>query len=177
LPHEINLDWADLKRKNIVNYVGSVLDGGYNDVRAELINFSEGCKKDGIEVHAYGGYTPNTDIGFLKRHSNFVSDEKHMQLIMESIYAPQLNSVQQIQMGYVPCRIFKNISYGHFGVTNSKSVNRVFNDRLICNGDTYKLYFEAKEKITSKGIKELMKIVIEDHTYLNRIKNILELFS
>lgn len=177
LPHEIDLNWADIKRKKVVNYVGSVLDGGYNDIRSQLIRFSEGCKKDGIEVHAYGGYTPNSNIGYLKRHSNFVSDERHIQLIQESMYAPQLCSDQQIEMGYVPCRIFKNISYGHFGLTNSESVNRVFNNRLICERDTYKLYNRAKKEITSKETKDLMKIIIEKHTYINRINMILEVFK
>jgi hypothetical protein len=177
LPHEINLDWAGAIRKKIVNYVGSVLDGGYNDVRAQLIRFSEGCKKDGVEVHAYGGYTPGTDIGYLKRHSSFVSDERHIQLIQESMYAPQLCSGQQLEMGYIPCRIFKNISYGHFGLTNSEAVNRVFNNELICDKDTYRLYERAKVEISPKKTKELMKIVIAEHTYVNRISRILECFS
>lgn len=177
LPHEINLEWADLKRNNVVNYVGSVLDGGYNDIRNELLGFAEACIKDGIEVHAYGGYTPNSNVGILKRHSNFVSDEKHQQLIKESIYAPQLNSAEQLEMGYIPCRIFKNISYGHYGVTNSEHVNRIFDNSLVCNKDTYKLYSDAKEKVTPEGTKELMKLVKAEHTYLNRIERILELFS
>lgn len=177
LPHEIDFSWAELHRKKVVNYVGSVLDGGYNDIRSQLINFSEGCKKDGIEVHAYGGYTPGSDIGYLKRHSGFISNERHMDLIKESIYAPQLCSDQQLEMGYVPCRIFKNISYGHFGLTNSKSVNRVFDNQLLCDIDTYQLYCKAKESISVDKIKGLMKIVKEKHTYINRINTILELFK
>jgi hypothetical protein len=177
LPCEIDLGWANIERKNTVNYVGSVLDGGYNDVRSQLIGFSEGCRKDGIEVHAYGGYTPGADIGYLKRHSNFVTNERHIELIKESIYAPQLCSSSQNKMGYIPCRIFKNISYGHVGLTNSKAVNRVFNEALIYDEDTYALYYKAKEKVSPKKAVELMKIVKDKHTYINRINNILELFK
>lgn len=176
LPHEIDVNWVNIKRKKVVNYVGSVLDGGYNDIRSQLIGFSEGCREDGIEVHAYGGYTPNTDIGYLKRHSNFVSNERHLQLVQESIYAPQLCSSQQLEMGYVPCRIFKNISYGHCGLTNSTSVDRVFENRLICDMDTNSLYYRAKKEISAEKTKELMRVVISEHTYLNRINRILECF-
>jgi hypothetical protein len=176
LPNEINFEWANLKRKNIVNYVGSVLDGGYNDVRSQLIGFSEGCRSDGIEVHAYGGYTPGTDIGYLKRHANFITNDQHVELIKESIYAPQLCSIPQVEMGYIPCRIFKNISYGHTGITNSKAVNRVFNECLIYDENTYTLYCKAKEGASPKKAIELMKLVKDKHTYINRINSILELF-
>jgi hypothetical protein len=177
LPNEINFEWANLKRKNVVNFVGSVVDGGWNDVRSQLIGFSEGCYKDGIEVHAYGGYTPNSNIGHLKRHANFITNDQHIDLIKESIYAPQLCGIQQIEMGYIPCRIFKNISYGHMGITNSKAVNRVFNNGLIYDEDTYALYHKAKEGASSEKTIELMKIVKDKHTYLNRIKIILGLFK
>ena len=80
-------------------------------------------------------------------------------------------------MGYIPCRIFKNISYGHMGVTNSEYVNKVFNDQLIFSNDTYQLYHKVKEEITPEKTKELMKLVKEKHTYINRINQILELFK
>jgi hypothetical protein len=176
LPEEICLEWATLSRKNIVNYVGSVLDSGWNDIRRHIVGFSEGCQKDGIEMHAYGGYTPNTSIGFLKRHANFISDERHIELIKESKYAPQFCSDPQIEMGYIPCRIFKNISYGQSGITNSSAVNRIFNNELIYADNGYSLYEKAKTGMSVNKTIELMKLVKEEHTYINRIKNILRCF-
>lgn len=175
LPEEINYDDINIKRKNVVNYVGSVLNSGANDLREELLRFSEGCFRDNIAVCVYGGYSPQSCIGRIMRFSGFISDARHIELIKESLYAPQLNGPVQLEMGYIPCRIFKNISYGHYGVTNSAAVNRIFNDELIYDSDPRILYEKIKSGVSYKKRVELMKLVKEKHTYVNRIEQILKL--
>jgi hypothetical protein len=73
--------------------------------------------------------------------------------------------------------MFKNISYGQFGITNNKRVNDIFGNKLIYNPDSYKLYYEAKERLASMQVTELhalMDEVAKKHTYLNRIDAVIK---
>jgi hypothetical protein len=86
---------------------------------------------------------------------------------------------------YIPCRIFKNISYGNIGVTNNIGVYNLFKNYLI-------IYDEDLEKLMVKYIKymdslndnnnfkkhknEMIKImnhVKKNHTYLSRLENLI----
>ena len=82
--------------------------------------------------------------------------EENVKLIQESILAPAIQTDWQVENGYIPCRIFKNISYGKMGVTNNPTVNKLFNDKIntiyknnLNSGfsrDTTREHSEVKEK-------------------------------
>ena len=101
-----------------------------------------------------------------------------MELIQESIIAPALQSEWQIENKYIPCRIFKNISYGKMGITNSKAVNELFDNKLIYSTNIEELVKQGlefeKNKERFDKIKELMIEVRDNHTYINRINFILD---
>ena len=145
-----------LKNK-VINFVGTVW--WVNE--KELSQFMKACNSDGVEFKHLGG-----------GQNGIISIEDNIKLIRESYMAPAISGSHHLTEGYVPCRIFKNISYGQYGITNSAKVNEVFGNRLIYNPDPYKLYFDAKEKLQSMKISELhdlMDFVAKKHTYLNRI--------
>jgi hypothetical protein len=82
------------------------------------------------------------------------------------------------ECGYIPCRVFKNISYGRLTGTNSENVKKFFGDFVIFNENPSELYHDLikseKEKNT-KLIRESILFVKENHTYKNRIENLLKL--
>ena len=90
--------------------------------------------------------------------------------------APAVQCEWQVVNGYVPCRIFKNISYGKMGMTNNKRVFELFNKKILFDQDIDKLMLSGLE-FESKSIDEknsilipLMEYVRDNHTYLNRVE-------
>jgi hypothetical protein len=160
LPHEIELNKPTTMlslRNPIINWVGTV----WHVNQVELGEFMRACKEDGIAFNHIGG-----------GQRGVVTIEENIKLVRESYMAPAISGSHHLTEGYAPCRIFKNISYGQFGITNSKQVNQIFGEKLIFNPDPYKLYFEAKERLQSIHISDLhslMDEVAQKHTYLNRI--------
>lgn len=166
LPHQINVDDA---RNNPNNkyclWVGTYDESSQFQNGSELRPFFEECKKNGIELKIVNPW------------SNPISFEDNKQLVKMSFLSPSLQGPWQIEKGYIPCRIFKNISYGHLGITNSEMVNKVFEDRLLYDVDPISLFYKCLEKKNDVNhieyIKDLMMFVKQHHTYINRIKNIL----
>lgn len=177
LPEEIDINITLPKDTNIVNYVGTVYSSGYSDVSKDVEDFARGCVEDGISVHVYGGYTPAGNSRNVTNHPGFITDEQHVSLIRKSRYAPQFCGTWQKDTGYIPCRIFKNISYGHYGLTNSKYVNDIFEGELIFDEDGYTLYCKVRSQLPNLNTKGLMQIVKDKHTYINRVHNILNMFK
>lgn len=166
LPHEIQANKpAHIlgKHSKVINYVGTY-NAGHN---ADLINpFRRACEKDGYTFKANGAYT----------NGYVISDERAVELIRESFMAPTIANSYQVRYGYAPCRIFKNISYGQPGVTNSVYSNQLFGNRLICETDTEKLFYRAKDALKRYEIENLywqMDEVAAKHTYINRMNDII----
>jgi ABC-type dipeptide/oligopeptide/nickel transport system ATPase subunit len=79
------------------------------------------CSKHDLEFMLCGGFSNNVDT------------ETNQAYISQSLMAPAIQSEWQVQNGYIPCRIFKNISYGKMGLTNSETVYRLFDRKIIDN--------------------------------------------
>jgi hypothetical protein len=77
------------------------------------------------------------------------------------------------QIGYIACRLFKSISYGHLGITNSKHTFELLDKRVIYNDNESALFYQAIEHIQNVELIRLqMNIVRQKHTYLNRIQDL-----
>lgn len=169
LPHEIEQNKHEAKALNtnsrVVHWVGSIQGGEFSN-ESELHAFASAAESQGLSFKTWGGFS----------HATKVSREENVKLIRESYMAPTIVGAWQRRVGYIPERIFKNISYGHYGVTNSEAINRLFGDKLICNHDTKQLFFDAKErlsKISVGQLYDLMDEVAKKHTYINRIDQLL----
>lgn len=78
------------------------------------------------------------------------------------------------QIGYIPCRLFKNISYGKLGMTNCPRLKELFGDNVILEEDESKMVEAYIEHSKNKDyIKQQMIWVRDHHTYLNRIQDLL----
>jgi hypothetical protein len=164
LPHEIDENINKLKNNQnnqnntrILNFVGTNTD--------EWINVKMFCLVNDIHFTSTGGL-----------YGNKVNSKTHQELIQKSYIAPAVQTTSQVDNGYIPCRIFKNISYGKMGITNNNSVAELFNGNIIFNPDIFKtlelgIEFENYNNEYKKArIIYLMNYVKKKHTYINRIK-------
>jgi hypothetical protein len=166
LPHEINTvkkNARKTKKTNTVHWIGTIgniQDGPFGN--SDIISpFIRACTENHIEFRHHW----RTDI----------SMSINQKLIQESYMAPTLVGRWQLEQGYIPCRIFKNISYGQMGVTNSKTVYELFHGKIVYNEDPYQLFYDAQKYIQEMNIQELyelMDFVRDNHTYLNRIHHL-----
>ena len=165
LPHQIDdniNNINNIKSANEINFVGSM-----TKVWREFSNI---CKGNNIKFNNYGAT-------FSVNSHNNISVEQNIELMKKSIIAPALQDDMQIFYNYIPCRIFKNISYGKMGITNNHVVNELFNNTLIYDSNLIELikkslafnYVPNKNEI----IVNLMKHVRDNHTYINRINTII----
>lgn len=167
LPSQIDInDATNNKLDKYCLWVGTY--GGGNDKfqnESELNPFFEECKKNGI------------DLKIINPWNNPISFEENRTLVKNSFLSPSLQGPWQIENGYIPCRIFKNISYGHLGITNSETVNKVFENRLIYDRDPISLFYKCIHRKNDANhiayLKDLMNFVKQNHTYINRIETIL----
>ena len=171
LPWEINLEDAEREHKQVVHYVGTP----YGNNR--LDRFKEAIAKKGIEFVSHNPW--EKPIGF----------EEAKVLVQESILAPdfrgegsaedrvkygELNGKNHLAIGYIPCRLFKNISYGHLPLTDSPHAAELLGDAVVFDTDIERLVekgIEAQKNIERK--KQAMRMVAARHTYLQRARDIL----
>ena len=174
LPEEIKEENIDRQRDKCIYWCGSY-DRNNNP---ELRKFIEASESKGISFR------------FNNPWNNPLSYEKVQELTMKSFMSPDIrcsgdpNKVRlgetgtcHKQIGYIPCRILKAISYGLLGITNSKHVWELLDKKVVYNDDEGQLFHDAVKEINNKElIREQMKIVKERHTYINRINDLLKVF-
>jgi glycosyl transferase family 1 len=169
-PGQIDIFWAtDLLPEEIefiphredsrdVVFVGSVWS--YN--RAEVKRFRRRLRAHGLKW---------------KAHKN-VDQERHMRLIKEARFAPSLQGEWQVDHGYIPCRLFKNISYSQLAISNNPNVGELFGeDQAVCDRDLEGLVAKMLATERDGAIDEMVRSAQEEvrsrHTYLNRIAELL----
>lgn len=112
---------------------------------------------------------------FNQNHPNNKSIEENINLIQTSSISPAFQQPFQLETKYIPCRIFKNISYGRMGITNNPAVNELFDNRLIYSDNIIECMNKgfAFEKNPNKltVVKDLMEYVRDNHTYIQRIES------
>jgi hypothetical protein len=113
--------------------------------------------------------------------SKAATPEENKILVNKAYLAPALNGQWQADNGYISCRVFKNISYGHLGIINSPKANDLFYNQLVYDTDTKKLCHKAIEQKQQSDVIEkirwAMNEVREKHTYINRAQQILRVIG
>lgn len=154
--------------KNSVNYIGSL---NPNDSYL-LVNTVNSNNKKFIN---YGGYTgiksKSTEFGFL-------DEEESIKLTKDSYLNFDIRPQCHIDNGYIPCRIFKNLSYGCWTGTNSEKISKFFDGRITSNHDLSELYYQTEydsKNASSELICDNMNFIKNNHTYINRINSLLSI--
>ena len=168
LPHEINFDDALIKRDRVVYFVGSGPGTTWNP-------FIQECRKSGIEFKSIDPWT------------HPISFEENRKLVQKSFVSVDIRPIGDPQkmrigetgtchkdIGYIACRVFKNISYGQIGSTNSKHTYELMDRKIVYNPDEAQLFHDTvAQRENFEAIKEQMVIVKEKHTFINRINDLL----
>ncbi len=168
LPHEIDQVklQATLTRANKeIPFIGSYMGGTFNN-STEWQQFAKAAQKYGCLFKHYAATSRNM--------------EENQSITQNAYLAPAIQGKWQCETGYIPCRIFKNISYGQIGITNNPTVYKLFNHTIVYNPDTYQLFIDAKKRLETITIEELhaqMDFVRDHHTYINRVNCLLRYIS
>ena len=184
LPHEIDEQKKHVtlsKPSHYIAFMGTVSDGQFGNID-KVLQFKKASDKGHIKFYVSGIFSKDRCSRFGIEFNNSIgkSDTAHIEFVRNSYMAPALQGSWQCKHGYIPCRIFKNISYGALGITNSRTVWELFDKKIVFNEDPYQLFYDAEKKlknITIQEIYELMDLVKEKHTYLNRIDTLLSFFD
>lgn len=166
-PHEIDRNICMLESihkspNRICHFIGMIIDDPWKPCK-------EVCQAKNIEFASVGGFSKNN-----------VSIDENVTRVQSSLIAPAFQNKWQVDNGYIPCRIFKNISYGKMGITNNPIVQEFFNNKLIYNSDIKKATQKAIDESNKPNLsllKELMINIRDNHTYINRIKDIFYAFE
>lgn len=129
-------------RKNrLVFWIGSIWNDKNNHGNKEEIGkFVDICKKNKL----------------IFVHLRFIPNFMNEIFIRFSRLAPAIGGRRQVEINYLPCRMFKNISYGQLGFSNVKKFSEIFVD---CN-----IYNESIEETVNKILK------LTKDEYINLIK-------
>ena len=170
LPYEIDAikkQVAVEKKEKIACFIGSINNSGETNNESRIKEFERACQENGIKFMARN---------FDWNSRNNISPQENIRFVRQALLAPSIQGPYQCRVGYIPCRIFKNISYGAIGITNSKEVYELFDKKILYDEDTYKLGLRAIDKMKNFDINELyelMDFVRDNHTYINRINYLL----
>ena len=118
-----------------------------------------------------------TELFFLDEAAALAAGHRPCAECRHADYA-RFRAAWQVAHGYVACRLFKNISYGHAGLTNSAAAQELFDGELLYSPDTYDLFVQGHALLLARAQFErhshaLRTIVRERHTYVNRINAIM----
>jgi len=164
LPEEFNFEDINYPRENKIYFSGMLSDIGRCQNFSEFKPFIEECYKNNIE------YINNNPF------ANPLDENEVILRTKKSILGVDIRGPEHIRNGYVPCRVFKSISWGHLGMTNSEEVYKELEGHCIYQKDTSKLFYDAMKKRSDLSyIKDAMQYVKENHTYVNRIQSIMSI--
>jgi hypothetical protein len=108
-----------------------------------------------------------------------VDAASHEELIRSARFAPALQGAWQVDHGYIPCRLFKNVSYSQLALSNNPSAEKVFDaGEIVCAGSLEDMLDGAlaaeEDGRLDDMVRSAQETVREHHTYINRIR---ELFA
>jgi hypothetical protein len=164
LPSQIKLEPILNQNSSTVYFDGTLSKHGVNENYSVWKPFIKACKKLGISfIHNNSWENPlsNQEIEVRAKKSKVGID---------------LRGPAHISQGYIPCRVFKMIGFGHLGLTNSEEVYKELEGHVLFKQDPAELLYEGL-KMTNRAdlIIEGIKYVKEHHTYVNRVKAMLSI--
>jgi len=112
-------------------------------------------------------------------HLRFIPDWLNIFFIRLSRIAPAIAGRFQVDVNYLPCRVFKNISYGQLGITNIKKFEEILGDSFIKGGNIEEITNKALS-LTKDEYFDIIKKqqeIIKNYTYKNALENIFKVLK
>lgn len=175
LPHEFNFDNAKIDREKTVYWLGSIGEGNTHEIN----KFVNTLHKEKIKFYHNDPWKTPLDESNIKKYTqlSFMAPDIRGSAFRGDVNGKPDSGTNHKLIGYIPCRIFKNIAYGQLGVTNSKRIYDLFEGNIIYNDDESSIFYDAVPHLNNvKMIQEQMKFVKEYHTYVNRCNDILKVY-
>lgn len=158
LPRKVELSRPN--RTKAVNYIGTLNHDGLGS-RFQILRDSA------------------SRLGLKFRHFKGVSDTRARSLMTSSFVTFDLRGDWHQKVGYIPCRLWKGMSYGRLMTSNSMRLSGIFGERLNYEPDVSNVLQSsiAFEDRHSDGglVRDNAHWVLENHTYVNRAQQILDL--
>lgn len=107
-------------------------------------------------------------------HLRFIPDFLNLFFIRQARVAPAIAGRHQVKVDYLPCRVFKNISYGQLGITNVPKFKELLGESAI-PGDTIEQLIDNALQLDEAGYKQKVieqQAAIKQYTYKESLINI-----
>lgn len=164
LPEEFDEEDIYIPREPNIYYCGTISSSGICENYSNFGPFIDECIKN--------------DIGFIHNDpwANPLSTKEVIRRMQESLLGIDIRGPQHIKQRLLTCRVFKNISYGHLGLTNSQEIYNELDGNCVFRENTSELFYDGmKNRKNEKLILDGMRFVKENHTYINRINSLLSI--
>ncbi|MEI6494513.1 MAG: hypothetical protein WCO03_00435 [bacterium] len=162
LPHQFKTPTFN-KHKNVY-WVGSVWNNALNQGN---IN----------EISELRAVLKKHELNFVRLR--FIPDFLNTFFIRQSRLAPAIGGKFQIDINYLPDRMFKNISYGHLGFSNIKKFDELFAGCTITGTTIEELVVQVLQ-LSEKEYKDMtsaQQLIVTKHTPYNKLLNIVKGFE
>jgi hypothetical protein len=169
LPEEINFEdrFVSPTIPYETTFFGTIADGN----KSQIQRYALGCASNGVTLKWNNPWSTPVSLEQVREITKY-------SVIANDIRGDGDPNNSHKRMGYVGCRIFKNISYGKVGVTNSERIKNLFGEYILYSSDEKEcaeIAFQNKDNYDY--IFKQMKWVAENHTYINRVQDFLDLVA
>jgi hypothetical protein len=163
MPNEIDENDVYYPRSNNVYFLGSISnDGRYSNIHL-IEEFANECRKNNIEF-VLNNFSANQ-----------LSEEDYIRLSKESLLGFDIRCQADVEWGRISCRLYKNMSYGHLGMTNCYEAYKELDEYCIYNESASGLFYDAMAKKDDyEFIKKSVNYIKQYHTYVNRVQSLLK---
>lgn len=163
MPNEIDENDVYYPRSNNVYFLGSISnDGRYSNIHL-IEEFVNECRKNNIEF-VLNNFSANQ-----------LSEEDYIRLSKESLLGFDIRCQADVEWGRISCRLYKNMSYGHLGMTNCYEAYKELDEYCIYNESASGLFYDAMAKKDDyEFIKKSVNYIKQYHTYANRVQSLLK---
>jgi hypothetical protein len=152
------------ERLNNVYWVGSIWNNEQNQGNEiEIATLKKGLAKYQIDFTNVTG----------------VSDAENMAYVRKSKIAPAIAGGWQVENDYLPCRMWKNISYGQLGISNVRKFAAIFGACSV-PGVTIEELVDYALTLPERQYRNLIREqqeIVKNHTYLDRLLTIAKAFD
>lgn len=163
LPREIRSDyfWPYKESELNVNYIGTT---GHEDLPLRFKRFKNSLEESGSKFNLYSR----------------VDELTAQSLVESSRVSVDIRGSWHLERGYIPCRIWKSLSYGKFVGSNSPILKNVFSDFLHVDPEESTLFHSTEDSyrhLKKAKMLESINWVKSKHTYINRANSILAILD
>ena len=107
-----------------------------------------------------------------------VSDKTNIRAVRLSRLAPSLAGEWQAENNYLPCRFFKNVSYGQLGITNVPKFRDVVGQDLFFkldprNPQQLEKLLALSPAVYKDSVLAQQEYIRRRHTYVSKIANLM----